>query len=294
MIRGTYSLIVALSVCLPASAGAQAPLQDRFFDSEGVRIRYVDTGRGEPLVLVHGNLSHIERQWVATGVLPALARTHRVIALDLRGFGKSQKPHDPAAYGLHMGRDVIRLLDHLGLRRAHIVGYSMGGNIVAQLLTTHPDRFITATIGGASGQRRLAANAERAAEARAAEYEQGMLRSMLTALSPPDEPPSDEAIRQWSEERLAGQDRAALVALTRNFRGFLISDSAIAAVKVPAMAIVGSKDPAVTDVQELKALMPDLRVVIVEGATHTGATGAPFRPEFAEAVAAFARTSGAR
>jgi pimeloyl-ACP methyl ester carboxylesterase len=63
------------------------------------------------------------------------------------------KPHDPKAYGEQMSLDIIRLMDHMKVSRAHVIGYSMGAIIVAKLLTTHPERFITATLGGASARR---------------------------------------------------------------------------------------------------------------------------------------------
>jgi len=128
-----------------------ASAEDKFFNSNGVRIRYVDHGTGEPVVLVHGYTNVIERAWIETGVLPNLAKDHRVIALDLRGHGKSDKPHDPKAYA-ELGQDVVRLLGHLNIPQAHIVGYSLGGVITAKLLTTNPDRFITSTLGGSSGE----------------------------------------------------------------------------------------------------------------------------------------------
>jgi pimeloyl-ACP methyl ester carboxylesterase len=98
--------------------------QDKFFDSSGVQIRYIEQGTGEPVVLIHGYASSIERSWIEPGVLPNLARDHRVIAFDLRGHGKSGKPKDPKAYGTEMGQDAVRLMDHLKIQRAHIVGYS--------------------------------------------------------------------------------------------------------------------------------------------------------------------------
>lgn len=283
-------VITGLLLALPHPSPAQEHLVDRFFDSGGVRIRYIEAGVGDPVVLVHGNLSNADRQWVNSGVVSALARTHRVIALDCRGFGKSDKPHDPDQYGAEMARDVVRLLDHLGIARAHVVGYSMGGSIVAQLLTLAPERVITATLGGSSGSRRISPNAQQAAATRIAEYREGMLRSMLTSLSPADSPPTADEIRRWSSDRLAGLDREALVALTRNVRGFLIADSALARVQLPVLAIAGSRDPALTGVRELERIMPTLRVVVIEGATHTGETGATLRPEFADAVAGFINT----
>src|SRR5687767_11716564 len=99
--------IAAALLCLLA-AGVAA--QNRFFDAGGVRIRYVEAGKGAPVVLVHGFTGDIERSWVGTGVLPDLARDYRVLALDLRGHGHSDKPHDAKAYD-ELGLDVIRLLD---------------------------------------------------------------------------------------------------------------------------------------------------------------------------------------
>ena len=129
-----------------------AVAQDRFFDSRGVRIRYVEQGAGTPVVLIHGFTANIERAWVHTEILPSLARDHRVIALDLRGHGASDKPRDPKAYD-DLGLDVVRLLDHLGIERAHAVGYSLGGIILGKELTTHPQRFRRAVLGGAAYRR---------------------------------------------------------------------------------------------------------------------------------------------
>jgi pimeloyl-ACP methyl ester carboxylesterase len=126
--------------------------QERYFDSAGVRIRYIDQGTGPAIMLVHGFTATIETSWIDTGVLPDLAHDHRVIALDLRGHGKSDKPRDPRAYD-ELGMDLVRLLDHLGIERAHVVGYSLGAIIVAKLLTTHPQRFLSAVLGGAAYRR---------------------------------------------------------------------------------------------------------------------------------------------
>jgi len=79
--------------------------------------------------------SSLEQEWITSGLLHKLARTHCVIAFDVRGHGKSGKPHDSAAYGPEMAWDVVRLLDHLAIAKAHVIGYSMGAHIVARLLT---------------------------------------------------------------------------------------------------------------------------------------------------------------
>src|SRR3954469_13940029 len=100
-------------VVLSGLPTAQASLEDKYFDSNGVRIRYVEAGKGTPVILVHGFTRNIETNWIDTGVFSKLAATHRVIALDLRGHGKSGKPHSPDAYLDDLHLDVVRLMDHL-------------------------------------------------------------------------------------------------------------------------------------------------------------------------------------
>jgi pimeloyl-ACP methyl ester carboxylesterase len=250
-----------------------------------VSIRYLDAGRGEPVILVHGYNYDTEQQWVEPGVFGALAARYRVIGFDARGHGKSGKPHERRLYGLEMARDVPRLLDHLGLRRAHIVGYSMGGHIVANLLTMNPERFLTATLGGGAGRRNWTEEDQRRVEIEADEMEQGLLRTQLLRLWPKDRPrPSDEEIRQRSAKSLAGKDVRALAAIRRSNADQVVTDAELAAVTVPMLAIVGREDPYRADLEALKGVVPQLSLVTIPGATH-GAT--PGKPEFIQALLAF-------
>lgn len=278
-------VVLLLVGLLPAVATAQ----DKFFDSNGVSIRYIDVGTGEPVVLIHGYTNFIERNWIETGVLPNLAKDHRVIALDLRGHGKSDKPIDKKSYGTQLGLDIIRLLDHLNIKRAHIVGYSLGGVITAKLLTTSPDRFITITLVASSGRRNWTAQAASNAEATAVELESGVpYRSLLLATAPSDQPPpTEDAILKSSQEIVAHNDPKAHAALTRAGGELVVTDSQMAAVRVPALAIVGTADPAVEGVKTLKAAWPELQMVTVEGATHWGDRGILIRPEFVNSLRQF-------
>src|SRR5262245_27902523 len=101
--------------------------RDAFLDSRGVRIRYVERGEGDAIVLLHGYADDIEIAWIETGIFEDLSEDHRVVAFDLRGHGKSGKPHEPEKYGREMARDAVRLMDHLRIDRAHVVGHSVGG-----------------------------------------------------------------------------------------------------------------------------------------------------------------------
>ena len=281
------ALVRGLAVALLLWAGvAPAQPEDRFFDSGGVRIRYVATGKGPAVVLVHGFTGTIERSWVNTGVLAELARDHRVLALDLRGHGHSDKPHQPRAYD-EIALDVIRLLDHLQIRKAHVVGYSLGGIIVLKLLTTHPERFERAVIGGAAYRRARGEGADAATEAAAREIESGVYRALIVSTAPTDEPPpTEEAIRARSREIAASADVRAHAALMRARRALLVSDAEIANVRVPTLAVVGTADPALPRIQAMAKRWPGLEVEVVPGATHPTVheRGLPRRPEFARAI----------
>lgn len=263
-----------------------AAAQDRYFDAGGVRIRYVDMGSGPAVVLVHGFTGDIERSWINTGVLANLSTDHRVLAFDLRGHGHSGKPHDPRAYD-EIGLDVIRLLDHTGVKRAHVVGYSLGGIIIAKLLTTHPERFTSALIGGAAYRRSRSARADRENEAAAREVEAGIYRALIVSTAATDEPPpGEEAILARSREIAGSNDVRAHAALMRARRALLVSDAEIAAVRVPTLALVGGADPALLRVQAMREFWQDLHVQVVPGATHPTVheRGLPRRPEFAQAI----------
>ena len=267
------------------SAGA-ALAEERFFDSAGVRVRYVDAGAGTPVVLVHGFTGTIERAWINTGVLADLARDYRVIAFDLRGHGRSSKPHDPKAYE-DIGLDVIRLLDHLQIEQAHVVGYSLGGIIAAKLLTTHSGRFLSAVLGGAAYRRSRSAAADRAADAAAGEIEGGVYRALIVSTAPTDESaPSEDAILRLSRILSSDNDIRAHAALMRARRALLVSDAEIGAVRVPALAVVGSADPALPRVQAMRKRWPGLEVQVVPGAAHPTVheRGLPRHPEFLAAV----------
>ena len=283
-VRGAAILCVVLT---PAAAFPQG----KFFNSNGVQIRYLEQGTGDPVVLGHGRGDTIESSWVVAGVLPNLAKSYRVIALDCRGHGKSGKPHDSKLYGPEMGLDIVRLLDHLGIARAHVVGYSMGANIVAQLLTTHPDRSLTATLGGSAGRFRWTAQNDQLFEEEAAETQRwGFSPSMQLRTAPPNTPKlTEEEIKRRSAVAIAdiNKDRHAVAALIRSFRDQVITPAQVSAVSVPTMGIAGSADPLLLDVQDLKNLRPAVQLVVIDGATHSGERGARSRPEFVAAIRAF-------
>src|SRR6185369_7438421 len=142
----TISAIV-VGLVLSTTAFSQTPGTSGFFTaSDGVKIHYLTAGTtGSWVVLIHGYMDSAQRMWFTTGIAPALAKNHRVVAIDNRNHGESDKPQPN---GTGRVQDVIELMDHLKIQKAHIHGYSMGGGMVGQLLALIPDRFITAGFGG--------------------------------------------------------------------------------------------------------------------------------------------------
>ena len=282
-------LLIGLVSAGAATQDAAPP--ETFFDSAAVRIRYIDQGQGSPVVFIHGYTGTLDRHFVNNGVAAALAKDHRVIAFDARGHGKSGKPYDPSSYGPEMGRDVIRLLDHLRIPRAHIIGFSMGAIIAGHLLTTNPDRFITATFVAHHPVHSWTASDETEAEASARDLESGMpFRSLILGIWPKEKPPpSTEEMRTLSQNLIAANDVKALAAYNRGRRALVVTPAQLAAVRVPTLAVVGTADPNLDGVRNLPKVMPAVKIVVIDGAEHGGERGILRRPEFIAALREFLR-----
>ena len=120
-------MLVALTCAEPVGLAHAAEIPTgQTFDANGVKIWYFVQGKGDPVVLVHGWLSSATINWVLPGTSALLTKDYQVIAPDMRGHGHSDKPLEEKAYGQELAEDIRRLLDHLMIRKAHIVGYSMG------------------------------------------------------------------------------------------------------------------------------------------------------------------------
>jgi pimeloyl-ACP methyl ester carboxylesterase len=229
------------------------------FDSSGFSIAYDDIGgpgEGRPMVLVHGFTSNRAENWRRLGWYGALERRKtRIVALDCRGHGESAKPHDPAAYGREaMTGDILRLMDHLAIPRAHILGFSMGSRLALSAALTAPERFATLTLGGVGEtlfEPRVAGNPM--AEAMEAADVESIKEPML------------KSFRQFADDQK--EDRLALAALTRaNDAPF--TREMLAALPVPVLVVAGARDELAGDPEPLAKAFPDGRAVRVPGVDH--------------------------
>ena len=141
-----------LTICVWAATGVvlaePTPSHGYLVVADGLKIHYVVVGRGTPVILIHGAGGSAEGSWFANGIAQALAKNHRVVAVDCRGHGQSDNPPGGSMPNRTMAEDVIELMDHLDIAKAHVHGYSMGGAIAEQMLARCPERFITVAFGG--------------------------------------------------------------------------------------------------------------------------------------------------
>jgi pimeloyl-ACP methyl ester carboxylesterase len=231
------------------------------FDSDGVRIAFIDEGQGEPILLIHGFASSVKDNWIDPGWVSLLVSNGvRVIGIDNRGHGESEKLYDVAAYAAPlMAEDARRLLDHLGLKRADVMGYSMGARISAFLAMKHPDRVRSAIFAGLGGNmvRPMAGT--------------GPIAHALEAESIDDVTNATaRTFRAFAEK--TGSDLKALAACIRGARD-PISREAVASLKVPVLVVTGSEDVIGGGAEELAALIPGAEALTIPRRDHMRTVG---------------------
>ena len=119
-----------------------------YTDSHGVRIHYEVEGQGPPLVLRHG-FSLTSEDWREYGYVAALRDQYTLILMDSRGYGASDKPHDPSAYiWPALVGDIISVINELRLNQVYFWGWSMGGDLAFTLAQASPERLKSVIIGG--------------------------------------------------------------------------------------------------------------------------------------------------
>jgi pimeloyl-ACP methyl ester carboxylesterase len=231
------------------------------FESAGLRLAYLDEGRGEPVLLIHGFASNKQVNWVYPGWVEMLVKAgRRVIAIDNRGHGESAGTHNPDDYGAPaMAEDARRLLEHLDLTGVDVMGYSMGARITAFLTLNHPDRVRSAIFGGLG-------------------------YGMITGIGDPEpiataleaEKLSDvkdrtgRAFRAFAEQTKS--DRKALAACMRSSRQ-RISEAEVSRIAQPVLVAVGTKDEIAGSAADLARLMPRAEVLDILNRDHMVAVG---------------------
>jgi pimeloyl-ACP methyl ester carboxylesterase len=250
---------------VPRSEGRVPSLSaapDQFLQVGDVTIRYRVIGDGPPMLLLHGYTDRVE-MW--SGPADSLARSHRVIVPDLRGFGKSTVPTRLDQYGKAMMWDLVALLNDLAVPRAHVVGYSMGGLLAAHLALDVPDRVASVTlVAGALFADSAEAYRDVAVWADTIEAGRGLAPFFRWAL--PTFPAS--AVHELSEQLMADNATDALVLALRAFPQMPLNWERVRNARVPAVMVVGSDDPLKPRSRALAERWPGAQYIEAPQANH--------------------------
>lgn len=229
------TFLTAAALLYAGRDAAAALPKTQFFDAGGVKIAYFVEGEGEPVVLIHGWLSSAGINWVLPGTVELLAKEYQMIGFDVPAHGLSDKPTDEKAYGDALVEDVVRLLDHLKIEKAHVVGYSMGSIIAGNFIVRHPERVHSGMLGG-----------------------MGWLQTGSGA--------------QWFFSQVGKRDKEtkAQAVCGRSFAKLALREDEMKSIHVPMTMLVGADDKLVKKlyVDPLKKVRPDWPVIEIKDAGH--------------------------
>jgi len=230
-------------------------------DSDGVSISYLDEGQGDPILLIHGFASNSTVNWRNTNWIKTLNGAGlRVIAFDNRGHGQSEKLYDPSDYGAPvMAEDARRLLDHLGIARADVMGFSMGARIAAFLTLAHPERVRSVIFAGLGIHMVTGVGAA-----------EPIAQALETANAEAIEDDQARAFRVFAEQTRS--DRRALAACMRSSRDKVAAEQ-LATIKVPVLVAVGTEDTIGGSGAELAAIIPGAESMEIVGRDHMKSVG---------------------
>ncbi|MFX0030415.1 MAG: alpha/beta fold hydrolase [Candidatus Hermodarchaeota archaeon] len=239
------------------------------FTNDGVKIYYEIEGKGPPVLLIHGFSSSMEYNWKQQGWLDALKDNFKVILIDCRGHGKSDKPHDKAFYGQRMQDDVVKLLEHLSIEKANLFGYSMGALITYSLLLRKPEIFISAILGGFVLTFREDEKARN-------DFREIIKRRIGAFKADTIEQVKDPMARQFREyAEMRGNDLLALAAVEggtlEQFETAASPDQikdSLKKIDVPVLTVVGSNEAIAGDKTLIAQLVPNACHFQIQGKDH--------------------------
>ena len=243
-------------------------VEGQYFESGGVKIHYTVEGEGEPVVLVHGFAVNGDLNWRKPGIISHLSKHYRVITMDVRGHGLSGKPHDPSQYGTRLADDVVSLLEHLEIERAHLVGYSLGGFIALKAAAMYPDKWLS-IVPMASGwenpetSKGLAALSQVADDLKAG-------KSVGPIISYFDERKKPGFLHTWWVKILTTwfNDRDALIALVQSAAELAVTEDELRSIPHAVCCIVGSEDPFLKSANSINGIIKSFQLHVMDGEDH--------------------------
>lgn len=237
------------------------------FTSDGVEIAYDDvqpSGAERTIVLVHGFSSNRKEGWKRTGWYTAMERRRiRCIALDQRGHGESAKLYDSSQYTVdRLAGDVLNLMDHLGVERTNLFGYSMGSRTSVEAALLAPERFSNLIIGGVGGS--WLDPRQEPAERKGMSMAEAMLAEDPETINPE----MLKSFRQFADEQ--GEDRKALAAFT-DAKSPPVDAAALGGLHIPTLVVAGQFDALAKEPERLAAAFARGQSMVLPGCDHFSA-----------------------
>ena len=240
-----------------------------YFDNEGVKIHYEIEGNGPDLIMIHGFASNIENNWREDNWIKSLKDQNRLILIDCRGHGLSDKPKDPTQYGIKMIEDISKLMNHLSIKKSNIFGYSMGARLALNFLLDNPQYTNSVILGGFN---LLSENAQEIRQI----YEPIIKAFKVGSITQVKDPIGLE-LRRFAEK--VGNDLNALAAVLAGF--FVESNKDLVTrvkmnrllkkIMVPVLIVVGSADAFVSDIRNENSIVnqiPGASYFQIQGKDH--------------------------
>jgi pimeloyl-ACP methyl ester carboxylesterase len=229
--------------------------------TNGVEIEYRITGQGEPLLLLHGFGSCIDHSWGS--IIPELAKSYRVIAVNQRGHGRSTNPSGAFTHA-ESAADIRNLMDALGIRSARAIGYSSGGMTLLHLATGHPERLSKLVLVGATSH--FGEQARRVMRAVASDGLPPPVQAQFVRCAARGEAQASELARQFGAFKDSHRDM--------NFKA-----PDLARISASTLIVHGDRDdffPVAIPVS-MYAAIPKSQLWIVPGGDHSPTAGAPLQ-----------------
>jgi pimeloyl-ACP methyl ester carboxylesterase len=233
-----------------------------YVQSDGIRIYYQVEGEGRPLVMLHGMTGSLD-DFYEFGWVKGLKDQYRLILIDARGHGHSDKPHEVEAYKIRrMAQDIVTVLDELDIDKTHFMGFSMGGFIGFSLAKYIPQRLHSLIVVGSH----LYTSVRDLAEDRAwwrKSLGRGMKAYMTEAIAN-----SSYTIRtDWFVNRRLANDPEALIAYIEADDGAGFEDI-LSSNTIPCLLYIGTEDPNYEKAKKSADEMSNARIISILGKAH--------------------------
>lgn len=260
------------------------PEKGHFTTNQDISLHYIEKGEGQPVILIHGILANSNLNWRFPKIINRLSKNFYVVSFDLRGHGKSDKPNGEEMYGIQLVNDVCRIMDHLNINKAHIIGYSLGGFIALKFATCYPEKIYSVTIAGAGWEKSTQENLDR-------------LENIYTAMrNDHDCTPLFELVgmRKQGLERISiaignwyfrkTNDLDVIADLLESTPELEVKEEDLKNCKVPVLLIGGTADPMCETIPDLNDVLPNSQIIWINKGTHLTTL---FKKEFVKSIENF-------